>query len=195
MLTDVLKEQTRKTHDAAESNFDFKAITQSRDLYITALKTMYGFYKPIEKTLLDYELFFAPLGINLKERLKTPLIKRDLNYLGVSEAELGDIEFCPTLPNVSDFYRAMGCLYVLEGSTLGGQIIAKELVKSGLSKDGEGKAYYDPYENRTMPMFLQLKEALNKLPDDKESVVLEAAQETFKSFGSWLGSSMKKHQN
>ena len=44
-------------------------------------------------------------------------------------------------------------------------------------------------------MFLQLKEALNKLPDDKESVVLEAAQETFKSFGSWLGSSMKKNHN
>ncbi len=193
MLTDVLKEQTRKTHDAAESNFDFKAITQSRELYITALKSMFGFYKPIEKILLEYELFFTPLGINLRERLKTPLIRRDLNYFGVSEKEMEEIPFCENLPDVSDFYRAMGCLYVLEGSTLGGQIIAKELVKSGLSKDGEGKAYYDPYETRTMPMFLQLKEALNKLPDDKESVVLEAAQETFKTFGSWLGSSMKKH--
>lgn len=48
-------------------------------------------------------------------------------------------------PALTDRYAALGMLYVIEGSTLGGRIIQRELLKRGVSDPAIG--FLDPYGN------------------------------------------------
>ena len=67
---------------------------------------------------------------------------------------------------------------------MGGQIISKELAKSDLSS-----IYFNPYKEKTMPMWMQFKNALNQLPESEEDQMVQTARSTFSSLGKWLRSS------
>jgi heme oxygenase len=65
----------------------------------------------------------------------------------------------PTLPQIESVSEALGALYVLEGSTLGGRAILSSLKRQGISL--EGLSFLDPYgkdAGRCWRSFLQVLE-------------------------------------
>lgn len=184
MLSDYLKTNSRKDHDSIESKVDLVKLAAHPEHYEKLLKAMYGFYHTIEAGLIPFKNEFQNLGINLDERLKLNLLSEDLAHFNVSAETL---PVCANTPAMTNIQEAMGVLYVLEGSTMGGQIIFRQLLKSGIISEGSaGGNFFKPYGEATMPMWMKFKESLNKLSGIDDDAVLNKARETFNKMEVWL---------
>src|SRR5580693_9409415 len=98
----------------------------------------------------------------------------------------------PTLPELRDAASLLGAMYVMEGSTLGGQLIARhvELVL-GLTA-GQGNAYFRGHNERTGQLWKEFCHALRtNVPDSETDAVIAAAKAMFGVFGSWMGIASK----
>src|SRR6185369_16511131 len=91
--------------------------------YTQLVESFFGFWAPVEKGLST----LAPLrdpDLALQSRFKCSLLRKDLLILGRDPATVPQ---CEKLPRLDTFLQGLGCLYVLEGSTLGSQIISRHL--------------------------------------------------------------------
>ena len=82
----------------------------------------------------------------------------------------------------------MGCLYVMEGSTLGGKFIARQVQeKLGLSPEA-GTAFFSGYGNETGARWKTFREALSRHSAETgdEALIIEAAEDTFLRLEEWF---------
>ena len=120
-----LKEETRHYHTHLEANPRSVAVLSesvSAASYLDLLQHFYGFYAPLEQQLA--RLQWLHIGFNYDARRKLPGLEADLRFLGVDRATL---PLCPNVPSITSLAQAVGTLYVIEGATLGGQIIRRHL--------------------------------------------------------------------
>jgi heme oxygenase len=95
---------------------------------------------------VDLEAVAAPWlaglgGLDFDGRRRTPLLRVDLGVLGLAPTPAG------RAPRARSRAEALGWMYVLEGSTLGGQVIRRRLTAAG--GDMAGLSFLDPYGPRT----------------------------------------------
>jgi heme oxygenase len=114
-------------------------------------------------------------------------LRHDLKNLGLTEAETSRAPLCGDAHRVTtDAARALGSFYVLEGSTLGGQLITKHL--SGARwLPAEGLTYFNPYGSRTGVVWRSFKrwleiQAEHHAADD----IVSGARGTFVVLQKWL---------
>lgn len=96
---------------------------RSIDDYRTFLARLYGFHavwEPKAEVLIADPRFFAP-------RWKLHKLESDLRTLGLSPKELDALPLCDELMAMESKADAFGAMYVIEGSTLGGMIIARHI--------------------------------------------------------------------
>lgn len=192
MLSEYLKEHSRKDHDSIESKVDLVKLATNPNHYLNLLKAFLGYYTNIEKAFLNFEAEFSALNINIVERLKKNLLITDIKHFGVTDEEIIHLPISKDVPEIKNIHEAMGVLYVLEGSTMGGQIIFKQLLKAEIiSPESSGGNFFKPYGSATMPMWMSFKDSLNKLSTDKNEIVLQKARETFNTMEAWLVKSVK----
>ena len=122
----LLRQATRTAHDRIERALPLFDRSLTRGRYLRILQALYGFYARLEP-LCQIEVGPAAVALELKTRTKAPLLAADLASLGHSHSDIQALPSCRALPEVTGPSRAMGVLYVLEGATLGGQIIARRL--------------------------------------------------------------------
>ena len=96
------------------------------------------------------------------------------------------LSVCDDLPTLDSQSAAMGAMYVLEGSTLGGKIISKVLRKQVPDLDGS-LSFFDGYGDQTGEMWSRFKSALDmlELEEDQDNAT-HAAHETFVKFKTWI---------
>ncbi len=114
-----LKEATRDQHDEMEKTVAIMDRMFSLEDYKKLLEKFCRFYSAIEPRIAAVDL--ETLGFDFDKRRKTDLLENDLKSLGVN-GEHNTAEWTD-LPTVDLPAQAFGCLYVLEGATLGGQVI------------------------------------------------------------------------
>jgi heme oxygenase len=145
------------------------------------------FYLSIEPYLLDAQYRYS-LQLDIQQRGKSPLLLRDLSDIGMYHLIAHTLPLCETLPNLTNPAQVWGCLYVLEGSTLGGMFISKHINKVlGLTAE-HGCAFFSSYESNVgimWQMFTQKLEAYACRYHEEESIV-DAACETFVVLSQWL---------
>jgi heme oxygenase len=85
---------------------------------------------------------------------------------------------------VNGIFEAIGCLYVIEGSTLGGQIILHSVQKSLNLDAGGGVKFFHGYGARTPGMWKSFISALDSIPPTGEAAdaVEQGAMQTFLAF-------------
>jgi len=180
-----LKTETRAQHDAIEAALDLTSETLTLDEYRLTLERFHGFYLPLEAGLVNIG-GWAERGLDLTERQKAHLAKTDLQVLGVSDIEM--LPVCTDLPPHGTIAAAFGCLYVLEGATLGGQVIS-QLLRNRLGVTPEtGGRFFHAYGDRTGAMWQAFRAAITASvvrPCDSEEVV-SAAKDTFLKLHHWL---------
>lgn len=185
MILAHLKERTRPHHERVEQRLpvlrDDLAAGEYRDL----LARFHGFYAPLEARLCAVRGWDG-VAVRPADRLKTPLLRRDLAVLGVNADALPP---CPALPDVDTLARALGAMYVLEGSTLGGRLIERHLARVlGLSP-ARGCAFFASYGDRVGPMWKAFGAAVTAYaaahPGDEDEMV-DAAAQTFDRLDAWL---------
>ena len=188
MILSRLKERTSSLHEKIERTVDLPGRLQSLDSYSKLLARFYGFYRPLEQSLISLN-GFSGLGLDLEGRLKTRFLVADLHSLGFSERSLGELPMCAKIPYVSDLPDALGCLYVLEGATLGGQIVRKQVRELHGLGATTGCSFFSSYGDQIRQMWSEFCQVLTiydvKHPEHAEQI-LATAEETFGRLEEWL---------
>jgi heme oxygenase (biliverdin-IX-beta and delta-forming) len=182
MILARLKESTRDQHEALEGVVDVMNQTFSIADYRELLSKFYRFYSAIEPCLPVAGL--KGNGFDIEPRRKTPLLERDLTELGV----LADVRALPAwsdVPDTESVPAAFGAIYVMEGATLGGQVISRHLKEQlGLTPENGG-AFFNSYGREVGPMWKAFGAAVTAFADkhpETSDTIVDSARQTFDCF-------------
>jgi heme oxygenase len=182
MILQRLREETRAAHDAIERDLEALGAHLSLDRHRLLVARFFGFYAAWEpqvaRTLSDDD-FFAP-------RRKIPLLEQDLEFLGYDREAVQALPRCSDPPAVASLPETLGSLYVLEGSTLGGQVIARRLERSLGLTEGRGYAFFRSYGREVGAMWRAFGARLGALPSSAGDASVRSAQLTFARLHTWL---------
>jgi heme oxygenase len=158
--------------------------------YRRHLEALYGFYGPLE-ALLAQRLADPLPELRVSERWKLPLLARDLLSLGHDDESLACLPQASWLPLLPGVPEALGCCYVLEGATLGGQIILRHLQRHFVGIPAGDFAFFRAYGDDVGLMWKAFGEALNGASMAEDSLlfdtrVVQGAKDTFDAFERWL---------
>ena len=177
-----LRSETRPQHEALEQHAFNQALTAGTLTAPTTahfLAKMYGFLVPYEAALQQHAAAFPPAW-ELPERRRAHLILEDLE---LPETAPG-LPLCPHMPLLHTRAQLLGAMYVVEGSTLGGQVITRQLAQAGIPL----RAYFTGYGARTGPRWKTfchlLTEAAPAGPDQDE--IVASACLTFNRLDQWI---------
>ncbi len=116
-----LREETRAAHADVEVALDARDAFASRAAYGELLQAMRGFLAPVEALLAvapGWEQLSPPVDVRAFRRV--PGLDADLAHLGTA----GVHPPASPVPRLGGVAQRLGCLYVLEGSALGGPVLA-----------------------------------------------------------------------
>lgn len=144
----------------------------SRTRLVTLLQRFHAFHRAWEPALanrLQDPAFTAP-------RRRLALIEHDLRRLGVPSKAIGREPDCSEAADLcATFDGALGSLYVMEGSTLGGRVIARRLDGTDAWPEG-GLRYFDPHGEHTGARWRETLERIETASADPEAVVASAVR-------------------
>jgi heme oxygenase len=158
---------------------------RSVDDYSRWLERLHGCYAPLEAQL---ERLKSGLSVHWEARRKTPLLQDDLTRLGLTPGRIARRPLCGEVPQRSDLATAFGSLYVLEGATLLGRIIARHL-HGRLGIDAAfGAAFFVSYGAEVDERWQSFRRRLAAAASSPETErrMIAAACETFVTLGRWL---------
>jgi len=188
MIHSELKQETSALHLALEARLRVLMSDHiSLDEYASVLRRFYGFYKSIEARLIAIR-DWDDSSLHLQSRLKLPLLHADLNFLSVDATAIAKLPACADLPPLRTVAEGLGCLYVLEGSTLGGTIIAPHLKKVLSLEENRGCSFFNSYGSdvgRMWSGFLGILSRHSEKHGDDPAVV-KSACETFAAMDRWF---------
>jgi len=191
-LLQYLRQATYSSHHQIEQNTRLARLLQPNLTlvnYQEVLARMLGFLEPLEQAI-DASPEASRIYAGLGKRSKTPWLIQDLLSLGHSVQSIADIPRATPqeLPAVTSLAKSAGVLYVLEGSTLGGQLISRHLNHNlGLTSDRGGR-FYAGYGAENGRMWGQFRHWLNSLSLEESQVhqAARAAVRTFEGLDLWL---------
>lgn len=180
MFSERLKEETKENHQSLERILipQIKSIRNLED-YARLLGMFYSYFGGLEKKIdaaVDKELL-----PDYDKRRKTSAIADDLLAIGAS---LPDLAADNDLPEITDHQQALGALYVIEGSALGGKIISKMIAQALGDSVQKALSFYDGYGEDTAEMWGTFKGILNEqlISNEEQTKVIRTADETFLKF-------------
>lgn len=204
MITQVLKEATLACHTRVEqlARSD-KIMDGSLTLaeYQQLLQSNYRFHYLLENEISRFLSEHSPgnstadsrtllrLRLEMEQRRKTELLQADLQEThALPDENLPDMNVAPvhTLP------QALGYWYVMEGATLGGAVIVKQLRKNP-HLPGIPFHYYGCYGAATGSRWKAFQQLLIELVDtpEKEMQTAEAAIRAFQ----WLAEMLQRNSS
>jgi heme oxygenase len=147
--------------------------------YALLLKSFYGYIMPVQEKVFTH--INKELVPDIHKRRTAALIKEDLEELGQLETST----VCGDLPSIDSHHAALGALYVLEGSTLGGKIIAKIIAENTGST--AALKFFQGYGEKTGSMWKNFLTYLHQHNNPAyNGIIVESARETFSLFDKWL---------
>ncbi len=171
-----LKEETKTAHQALEKKviLQLKAIRSEAD-YASFIRSFYLYFNALEQKLAAY--INDKVVPDLALRRNSSYLKADLHELGFNDKQEKVLE----LPTIKSLAQALGAMYVMEGSIMGGPIIVEMLRKHGLTT---GFNFFSGYGAETRNMWNNfvtvLNERLKSVSLQQEAV--DTASETFEKF-------------
>jgi heme oxygenase len=182
MLLERLKSETATIHAAVEAEIGLTDPNLQRDRYVDVLKRLYGFHAGLEPRLavaIGDEAFLAP-------RRRLPDLARDLAHLGADD-DLTRLAVWSGGPAPGDGAGALGALYVVEGSRLGGLTVSRILEQRlGLSGGG-GYSYFAGSGREVGALWRGLRERIAGMSAAvADDGVIAGAIATFEAFRSFV---------
>jgi heme oxygenase len=162
----------------------------SREDYCRVVTGFFGFYAPLEIQLMASP-HWQQLQFEYADRQKTPRLIQDLVALGTSPRALATTPVCEALPALDAPEQLLGCLYVIEGATLGGRSISHHLQsRIGLTPKSGG-SFFDGYGAQTGSRWKGFCTMLTNYSghtseEARHEVIVGAANSTFQALTQWL---------
>lgn len=173
----ALRLATRPAHDQLEQhifNQQLSAGTVTEAATAHFLAKMYGFLVPYEARLRAQHL--GPEW-ETGARQRAHLILHDLRQ------PASQLAICDNMPPLATWPQLLGAMYVVEGSTLGGQVITRQLAKANIPL----RSYFTGYGERTGMMWKAFCQLLTQAATPaNEAELVESARLTFQHLDAWL---------
>jgi len=126
-----IREHSKPLHDQLEARVASLAPWSDRWRYAALLRAFYGFYRPAERAV-DFYRFQPHDPCNTRQhRRNAHLLRADLAALGERPDGVEARPLCRALPPFDSEPQQLGCMYVLEGATLGGQVVLRHVAAGG----------------------------------------------------------------
>jgi heme oxygenase len=124
-LSTQLRTRTADLHKQTEVLLGLPGAVKTLPDYRDCLCRFLGLYLPLDRLLAAFG-GWDTFGLALPSPSHSACLARDLAVLGIDPA---GVTLAPPalLPHLPTFAHALGALYVLEGSTLGGRVILRDL--------------------------------------------------------------------
>lgn len=185
-----LRAATATLHLNVERHLDLVDPALTRARYQSVLANLYGYYEPLEQRLFERPSAgpTPPCGDGFSPKRRAPALERDLLSLGVSPAAIAALPRCSRLPALNGPPDLVGCLYVIEGAALGGQLITRAIERHlGLSPAGGGSFFFGegPGTGVRWRRFLSWIEE-QTLTGTFAEIAVARACDTFRTLGAWL---------
>lgn len=187
-LLAALKSETAQQHTALEDGLELFKRAATVEGYLKVVEKFYTLYRPLEERLAGAADWHA-LGWDFADREKTGWLLADMQALGLSSVEVERLPLCEDIPVLDSLGAAVGCLYVLEGSTLGGQFISKRLQQTLAITPETGGRFFSGYGAETgakWRRFGEWAEALAAKDPGLQPAAVATAKETFNCFSCWF---------
>ncbi len=177
-LPALLRRETASLHARVEAATGLPGSILDREQYVALLQRLHEFHAAVEARLDDpcWTEEWTRLGIRLADHRRAHLLARDLEVLGA-----------PAPPPALGFHDidglpgALGCLYVTEGSSLGGRIIGPA-IRAAIGDVPTG--FFAGAERDHPAPWRALTAALRRFGDSggDASGVVQGARSTFLAF-------------
>lgn len=165
MFHEIVKSATTEDHKNAEKHSygaEIMSRTLNKQQYSQLLVANYMYIAAWEaqwSELMDYNSD----NLHLDSRRKMELLEQDFAELGINKDDLPSLE----LPMPATKAQFLGRMYVIEGSTLGGAMISKQLMANS-NLAGLDFRFYGGYGPMLIPFWKQFLEELNAVTYEED---------------------------
>ena len=184
-IMERLKNETKSAHQQLEkATIPYIKNAQDEASYAYLLRMFYGYFQPVEVKI--QRLIDSSLIQDIAERRQSAALVSDLRVIGSETEGLATTSSTPVLETIP---QALGAMYVLEGSTLGGRFISQMLAKQ-LNRSAEnGIGFFSGYGEKTQNKWNYFTDMVNQYVANhplNANEIVAAANETFSKFGEWV---------
>ncbi|WP_316799299.1 biliverdin-producing heme oxygenase [Pedobacter frigidisoli] len=148
MIANLLRTETAACHKELESLMYVNEIMNnslSIEQYKKLLTINYIIHQKLENKLANMLDADLASDLDMNSRLKLSALEKDLTYWNIDSLTLPGLNFDLFIPEKNNA-EVLGALYVLEGATLGGNMIKRHILANPNFKDEEGGLnYYGVY--------------------------------------------------
>ncbi|HEY0710870.1 MAG TPA: biliverdin-producing heme oxygenase [Polyangia bacterium] len=180
-LRDALRAATASRHAALDAAVAFDAATITRAEYGRFVTRLCALVIPLETRLHAIDGFRARLP-EAEARRKSAALVADLAVLGHGPRPAVLVQ----IPRIESEGAAWGCSYVLEGATLGGAVLARQMGPALGLAPGRGLSYWTVYGDQVGALWRSYLAALESwaasAPPREHGEAVEAAVATFDAF-------------
>jgi heme oxygenase len=179
----LLRTGTAAEHEAVERTLDLLDPGLDRPRLVEVLGRLHGFWRAAEAGLDDWAAGHPAdaEAVAWRRRRRAALFAADLAVLGAAPPRRA-----PELPALPGTGAALGRMYVLEGSTMGGAFIDRHL---GALPDLAGTRLraFSPYGPETGSMWHGFRQTVRAHVADggEAAAVVTAARDTFRALAAW----------
>lgn len=152
--------------------------TLSLEQYKIILATNYFIHLYLEDPLFQALSEPAATELGILKRRKLPALLLDMKEVSLDEA--GNAMTDPGLSMPENDAASLGALYVLEGATLGGQVIVKKL-KANPAFNKLNFHYYQVYGSNSIPFWKEFCSLLNKQPSEGDAAAIAGAKKMYEN--------------
>lgn len=171
-------------HDEIEAYAGIPGKILSLADYAGCLSRFYTIFEPVEHWLAQFREWPA-LGIDIGAQCRVPAILNDLATLGFDGEDLKVLD----VPRPPSFAAALGALYVLEGSALGGKVVLRQ-IEARLGREVAGATTFFGGAGRasqlSWPAFKGKLDFFGTKRPGAQAQVIEGAADIFRWFGKAL---------
>jgi heme oxygenase len=175
----LLRAGTAAAHRSLEDSLALLQEPLDRGRFIAVLLRLHGFHQAWEPAIA------RRLAPPLLPPSRIGLFEHDLKALGIGAPAIAGIAACSAAERLGDHTdTALGSLYVLEGSTLGGRVIGAKLRRAPWCPRG-GLRSFEPYGAGTAARWRATLAQLERSGGDAQRIV-DGALRTFHTLQRWL---------
>lgn len=176
LISDFLKAETRHLHDLTEAKFNSDRLFKgdfSKDDYIRLLLHNHALLSAFESSIFSKISEAIALDLDLRNRSKLHLVEADLQHLNISVST-------QNIHSIENPEEAWGLLYVMEGATIGGTMMAKQLSAYPEFQDFPFH-YFRIYGDKTGSKWKKFKEVIDReIPETSFPVTLAGANRAYR---------------
>lgn len=187
MLQEILKQATSNQHDQLEQlMFVDKIMNGSLSIedYKQILLTNYIVHASLEQALYENLDSSLQLELQINKRIKLAVLEQDLQELNIAQPEIKPDKNSIQIPQNNA--AVLGAMYVLEGATLGGNVIVKRLKSNpNLQNKHLNFYYYQIYGSDLVTNWKSFCQVLNtKVAAEDFEISIQSALKVFDYFAS-----------